>query len=99
MYTANAILMCSINRHLPMHEPIDLLNVAFENPRKTRVQLEGNFGGVSKREGRVRKHTSEAALRAAEVSYLVPDRITGLQELEELRRVCPGRPWNFVSVL
>jgi hypothetical protein len=30
--------------------------------------------------------------------YLVPDRKTGLQEVEELRRLCPGRIWNFVSV-
>ena len=35
--------------------------------------------------------------KAAEVSYLVPDRVTGLQELEELRRICPGRQWNFVG--
>ena len=30
-------------------------------------------------------------------SYNVPDRLTGLQEVEELRRLCPGRTWNFVS--
>lgn len=30
--------------------------------------------------------------------YLVPDRVTGLQEVEELRRVCKGRTWNFVSL-
>jgi hypothetical protein len=33
---------------------------------------------------------------ALDTSYLVPDRVTGLQELEELRRVCSGRVWNFV---
>jgi hypothetical protein len=30
-------------------------------------------------------------------SYRVPDRVTGLQEVEELRQLCPGRVWNFVS--
>ena len=30
--------------------------------------------------------------------YLVPDRMTGLTEVEELRRVCPGRTWNFVRL-
>jgi hypothetical protein len=30
--------------------------------------------------------------------YLVPDRVAGLSELEELRRLCPGRQWNFVSL-
>ena len=33
------------------------------------------------------------------VSYLVPDRVTGLEELEELRRLSPKRKWNFVSKL
>ncbi|EEB87677.1 hypothetical protein MPER_14901, partial [Moniliophthora perniciosa FA553] len=28
---------------------------------------------------------------------MVPDRVTGLQELEELRRLCPDRIWNFVE--
>ena len=28
--------------------------------------------------------------------YMVPDRATGLEEFEELRLRCPGRPWNFV---
>ena len=31
-----------------------------------------------------------------EYGYLVPDRITGLEEVEELRRLCPERRWNFV---
>ena len=34
-----------------------------------------------------------------EVTYNVPDRGTGLQELEELRRLCPHRKWNFVSLV
>lgn len=32
----------------------------------------------------------------AGLMYSVPDRTTGLLELEELRRTCPGRIWNFV---
>jgi hypothetical protein len=30
--------------------------------------------------------------------YEVPDRITGTTEVEELRRLCPGRTWNFVGL-
>ena len=30
-------------------------------------------------------------------SYLVPDRVTGLEELEALLRLSPKRRWNFVS--
>lgn len=84
-----------------MDEPIDLLNVAFENPRKMQVQLDGSIGAFPKKKRK--QH-----LKAAETdssgnadkelsSYMVPDRATGLQEVEELRRLCPGRVWNFVS--
>lgn len=31
------------------------------------------------------------------ISFRVPDRVTGLEELEEFNRLCPNRRWNFVS--
>ncbi|TEB39164.1 hypothetical protein FA13DRAFT_1725127 [Coprinellus micaceus] len=87
------------HRHTPLAEPIDLLNVGFENPRKLRVQQVGNGGATPTRQ----KKRERAALENAnalptEPSYRVPDRVTGLQELEELRKLCPGRAWNFVEV-
>ena len=30
--------------------------------------------------------------------YSVPDRVTGIQGWEELRRAAPERTWNFASV-
>lgn len=30
--------------------------------------------------------------------YMVPDRIGGLEALEELRQVCVGRDWRFIEV-
>jgi hypothetical protein len=80
-------------RHIPLDEPIDLLNVAFENPRKLMTQALGNAGGLSKKQKKERQRRQEHAL---DTSYMVPDRVTGLQELEELRHLCPGRVWNFV---
>ncbi|KAF7789879.1 hypothetical protein EIP86_000827 [Pleurotus ostreatoroseus] len=82
------------HRHIPANEPIDLLNVSFENPRKILVKADGNIGGLPKRERKqkLREPTDYATI---EVDYNVPDRVTGLQELEELRRLCPGRTWNF----
>ena len=56
------------------------------------IQARGNLGGLPKKQQRkqiVKEHSLDA-------SYMVPDRVTGLQELEELRRLCPGRAWNFV---
>lgn len=71
------------------------MNVAFENPRKILVQTEGNIGGLPKRE---RKQKLKAPLdySTIDVMYDVPDRVTGRQELEELRRLSPNRTWNFV---
>ncbi|KAG6381366.1 hypothetical protein JVT61DRAFT_5780 [Boletus reticuloceps] len=37
------------HRHISLDEPIDLLNVAFENPRKKQVQLDGNIGALPKK--------------------------------------------------
>ncbi|KAG1826180.1 asparagine synthase-domain-containing protein [Suillus subaureus] len=95
----STILAFLAHRHVPLDEPIDLLNVAFQNPRKIQVQTDGNIGAIPKRE-------KKRQLKAAEIngavkestSYMVPDRVTGLQEVEELRRICPGRTWNFVEV-
>ena len=55
------------------------------------IQARGNLGGLPKKQQR-KEIVKEHALD----TYMVPDRVTGLQELEELRRLCPGRVWNFV---
>lgn len=90
-------------RHIPLDEPIDLLNIAFENPRKIRVQADGNVGGIKKKRQRTMAikntvSTDEQLPVQYNPDYLVPDRVTGLSELEELRRLCPGRQWNFVGL-
>ncbi|KAI0824166.1 asparagine synthase-domain-containing protein [Trametes gibbosa] len=85
------------DRHVAPEEPIDLLNVAFENPRKIAVKVEGNVGGLPKREKK-QKLREPLDYTTVKVSYDVPDRITGLQEVEELRRLCPNRKWNFLEV-
>ena len=84
----------TVDRYIPIDEPIDLLNVAFENPRKIRIAQEGNVGGLPRRQKA--KHGKATHAAEAKSSYAVPDRKTGLEELEELRRLCPGRKWNFV---
>ncbi|KAG6868333.1 hypothetical protein C0993_004942 [Termitomyces sp. T159_Od127] len=80
------------HKHIPFDEPIDLLNVAFENPRKIRLQSEGNTGGKQKHKKKIVPEVEGDTCK----SYSVPDRITGLHEVEELRRLCPERSWNFV---
>ncbi|TFY82693.1 hypothetical protein EWM64_g1316 [Hericium alpestre] len=89
------------DRHVPPNEPIDLLNVAFENPRKIQLKVDGNIGGLKKKQKKLKERNGVLGVLGSggyNHDYLVPDRVTGLQELEELRRLCPGRIWNFVEV-
>lgn len=88
-------------KHVPLDEPIDLLNIAFENPRKIRAQVDGNVGGIKKKRLNVVQDDRPVGGRVLErydPGYLVPDRSAGLYELEELRSLCPGRQWNFVEI-
>lgn len=90
-------------RYISLNEPIDLLNVAFENPRKVQLRLDGNIGALPKK--KKKQHLKMIETDSGDntdgrmSSYIVPDRTTGLQEVEELRRLCPGRVWNFVSLI
>lgn len=70
--------------------------MAFENPRKIKLQKEGNIHGLSKRDKKEKMLSKNEDTHEAELMYSVPDRTTGLLELDELRRTCPGRMWNFV---
>lgn len=93
------VLIHELVSHLPANEPIDLLNVAFENPRKIQGRLDCNLGARPKRERqRQQKVANMNVIDKGSTSYLVPDRVTGLQEVEELRRLCPKRMWNFVCL-
>lgn len=85
-------------RHLPQEEAIDLLNVAFENPRRSKAKKDENRSpGKQKNQADVAVLSSD--VDQTTVSYLVPDRVAGLEELEELRSICPKRIWNFVCYL
>lgn len=79
------------HKHLPKDEQIDLLNVAFENPRT----LQGNTQ-PSKRHSS-KKNPNTVTLSESQ-KYMVPDRATGLAQLEEFRRLAPERTWNFVEI-
>jgi asparagine synthetase B (glutamine-hydrolysing) len=72
---------------LPLNHPIDLLNVAFENPRVVRAAAP-----KADAKGPDEASNGDSAYESC------PDRITGRASVEELRRVCPGRAWRFVAI-
>ena len=57
------------HRHLPLSEPIDLLNVAFENPRAQNAN----------------QKKQQQQQQQQRPIYDTPDRITGRASVEELR--------------
>ncbi|KAI9468939.1 MAG: asparagine synthase-domain-containing protein [Benjaminiella poitrasii] len=78
------------NQYLPMSEPIDLLNVAFENPR-----VENAAKLKNKKNKSNQKSNEEQSSRSI---YDTPDRLTGKAGVEELRCIAPERIWNFVEI-
>uniref|UniRef100_A0A8C3K9F3 Asparagine synthetase domain-containing protein 1 n=1 Tax=Calidris pygmaea TaxID=425635 RepID=A0A8C3K9F3_9CHAR len=91
------------DKHVPLEEPIDLLNVAFLIKEQ------------AKQKGTTKNHTNrdvQLDLLCPQESYKdlhgktgahlscfdVPDRITGRAGLKELEALNPSRTWNFVEI-
>lgn len=88
------VLARMMNDLLPVDEHIDLLNVAFENPRI--VQAAKSKSSTKS----ITTHSADSEIsKDMESAYeLCPDRITGRKAIEELRQICPGRVWRFIEV-
>ncbi|MCJ1288281.1 hypothetical protein MMC26_007636 [Xylographa opegraphella] len=71
---------------LPLNVSIDLINVAFENPR---VIAAANALAAQKEQN---------AVSIASSYSKCPDRLTGYSSCAELLKICPGRTWRFISV-
>lgn len=84
---------------LPPNEPIDLLNVAFENPRIVAAR-QNEQKAREKKNGTNEYKSPIATSDGVDMdSYsLCPDRATGLRSYEELLSVCPGRRFRFVAI-
>ncbi|KAG8985492.1 hypothetical protein FRB90_004662 [Tulasnella sp. 427] len=90
------VLAYLAHQHLPLSEPIDLLNVAFENPRTLRAAFKPLK--KSKKARTTAEVEKEDEPEQGRATYDVPDRVTGRDEVEELRGCCAERTWNFVEI-
>ncbi|KAM9364354.1 asparagine synthetase domain-containing protein 1 [Pholidichthys leucotaenia] len=87
------ILAALADRHVPAHQPIDLLNVAFrlQEPKKQKEPTK-----------KPKKHKNNLADSKADHRVFnpfdVPDRITGRAGLDELKHLNPERRWRFVEI-
>ena len=80
-----SLLARLIHDYLPAEEEVDLLNVAFENPR-----IHGSSNG---------RAFLGAPSDESDVIYgTCPDRLTSHSSLVELCHICPSRPWRLVEI-
>lgn len=90
------VLAALADRHIPAHEPIDLLNVAFrlQEPKKQKES--------TKKTGKPKNKPTDAETQGADSQtsspFDVPDRITGRAGLKELQALNCDRIWNFVEI-
>lgn len=90
------VLAALADRHVPAHQPIDLLNVAFklQEPKKQNE--------CAKKPKKPKNKPTESKTDCADSRtfnpFDVPDRITGKSGLEELQELNPERRWNFVEI-
>lgn len=86
---------------LPPKQHIDLINVAFENPRV--VQAARNVKHLKKREEENNtintEHADQYAVSDEDNPYeKCPDRQTGRKAFQELQKACPSRSWRFIAI-
>ncbi|KAM9549123.1 asparagine synthetase domain-containing protein 1 [Guaruba guarouba] len=96
------VIAALADKHVPLEEPIDLLNVAFT--LKEQAKQKGTSKNHTSREVQLDLCSQEscqdldAKTRACFCCFDVPDRITGRAGLKELEAINPSRIWNFVEI-
>nr|XP_007963802.2 asparagine synthetase domain-containing protein 1 [Chlorocebus sabaeus]XP_037857776.1 asparagine synthetase domain-containing protein 1 [Chlorocebus sabaeus]XP_037857777.1 asparagine synthetase domain-containing protein 1 [Chlorocebus sabaeus] len=91
------------DRHIPLDEPIDLLNVAFIAEEKTMPTSFNKERNKQKNKCEISSEEFSKDVAAddddsPDKHVSVPDRITGRAGLKELQAVSPSRIWNFVEI-
>ncbi|XP_034042760.1 asparagine synthetase domain-containing protein 1 isoform X1 [Thalassophryne amazonica] len=89
------ILAALVDRHVPAHQPIDLLNVAFKLPEST---MQKEYTKINKKQKNKQTGSADGAFSQTRGRFDVPDRITGKAGLKELQGLNPERKWNFVEI-
>jgi asparagine synthetase B (glutamine-hydrolysing) len=92
---------------LPPDEPVDLLNVAFENARiiaaknksiTTQGGMNGNSAEKSSQEDELSTQLGDSLPVDFNPYTLCPDRLTGLSSYRSLLAACPTRRFRFVQI-
>lgn len=91
------ILAALADRHVPAHQPIDLLNVAF---KLQELKRQNECAQKTKKRHKNKAADPKSNEPGSQTSgpFDVPDRITGRAGLKELQDLNPDRRWNFVEI-
>lgn len=97
------VIAALADKHVPLEEPIDLLNVAFM--MKEQAKHKGTTKRHTSHEVQPDWHCPQGSFRDLDADpgtrlhcFDVPDRITGRAGLKELEAINPSRTWNFVEI-
>lgn len=89
---------------IPLDQQIDLINVAFENPRVVKAAKKAVLPEKKVYEKPLlqeNQHVQDSPTTPSPIFSpyeACPDRETGRKSFQELRNVCPNRSWRFVPV-
>ncbi|XP_057275762.1 asparagine synthetase domain-containing protein 1 [Pezoporus wallicus] len=97
------VIAALADKHVPLEEPIDLLNVAFmlKEQAKQRGTSKNHTNGEVQLDlpcPQESRQDLDAKTCACFSCFDVPDRITGRAGLKELEAINPSRTWNFVEI-
>ncbi|XP_042678122.1 asparagine synthetase domain-containing protein 1 [Centrocercus urophasianus] len=97
------VIAALADRHVPLEEPIDLLNVAFMPKEQTKQtgtpkNCIGQEMQLDLRRVQENHEDLDAKTGDRVSCFDVPDRITGRAGLKELEALNPSRTWNFVEI-
>ncbi|KFQ91326.1 Asparagine synthetase domain-containing protein 1, partial [Nipponia nippon] len=97
------VIAALADKHVPLGEPIDLLNVAFMI--KEQAKQKGTTKNHTNREVQLDLCCPQESCKDLDAKpgarlscFDVPDRITGRAGLKELEAINPSRTWNFVEI-
>lgn len=90
------VLAALADRHIPAHQPIDLLNVAFklQEPKKQKESAKK----PKKHKNKPADSKTDGGDSQTSSPFDVPDRVTGKAGLKELQDLNPERRWKFVEI-
>lgn len=92
------VMAALADRHVPLEEPIDLLNVAFMTKEKAAPASSSSKGRKRGNCEMPSEGSTRDAAAGPEKGAGAPDRATGRAGLKELQAASPARAWNLVEI-